>query len=174
MLFRSAFGAAKAHAHLTSVMGTSVTGKANDVFMAGFNKMFPKQAAAGPLSGSNYSYDAVITLALADTYAKTFAGATVAKNMPKVNNPPGTICYSYGSCLALLKQGKKINYEGASGSIDYNSHNNTFGPYAPFIANATTGNEVQGSPLSAKLLGDVTNCKTTSACLAALKANGLK
>ena len=169
-----AFGAAKAHSTLTSVMGTSVSGAANNVFKAGFAKMFPTQKAAGPLSGSNYAYDAVITLALADTYAKTFNGATVAKDMSKVTNPPGTACFSYKSCLALLKAGKKINYEGASGSIDYNAFHNTFGPYAPFIANATTGNEVQGSPLSAKILGDVTNCKTTSACLATLKADGIK
>lgn len=172
--FIKAFGAAKAHAHLTSVMGTSVTGKANNVFLAGFNKMFPKQAAAGPLGGANYAYDAVITLALAQTYAKTFSGAVVAKDMPRVTNPPGTICSSYSSCLVLLKAGTKINYEGASGSIDYNKYNNTFGPYAPFIANATTGNEVQGSPLSAKILADVTNCASTASCLAALKADGLK
>jgi ABC-type branched-subunit amino acid transport system substrate-binding protein len=169
-----AFGASKAHSTLTSVMGTSVTGQADNYFMAGFKKLFPSQAAAGPLSGSNYAYDAVISLALADSYAKTFKGSVVQKDMLKVTNPPGTACYSYKTCLALLKAGKKINYEGASGSIDYNTYHNTFGPYAPFIANASTGNEVQGSPLSAKVLGDVTNCKTTSACLAALKADGIK
>lgn len=155
-------------------MGTSVTGAANNVFKAGFAKMFPQNAAAGPLSGSNYAYDAVITLALADTYAKTFAGKTVAKDMTKVTNPPGTACSSYKTCVALLKAGKKINYEGASGSIDYNAFYNTFGPYAPFIANASTGNEVQGSALSAKILGDVTNCKNASSCLAALRADGIK
>ncbi len=169
-----AFGIAKAHATLTSVMGTSVSGKANNVFMAGFKKMFPSQAAAGPLSGSNYAYDAVITLALADTYAKTTNGTTVAKDMKKVTNPPGTICSSYAACVALLKAGKKINYEGASGSIDYNKYNNTFGPYAPFIANGSTGNEVQGTALSAKVLGDVTNCTTKATCLAVLKADGIK
>ncbi|MDE3064475.1 MAG: ABC transporter substrate-binding protein [Acidobacteriota bacterium] len=169
-----AFGTTKAHALLTSVMGTSVTGAANVVFMAGFKKMFPSQAAAGPLSGANYAYDAVITLALADTYAKTTNGTIVARDMKKVTNPPGTVCSSYKTCVALIKAGKKVNYEGASGSIDYNAYNNTFGPYAPFIANATTGNEVRGTPLSAKVLGDVTNCKTTSACLAVLKADGLK
>ena len=141
---------------------------------SGFKKLFPSQAAAGPLSGSNYAYDAVITLALADTYAKTLNGTTAAKDMTKVTNPPGTMCYSYGTCLALLKAGTKINYEGASGSIDYNAYHNTFGPYAPFIANASTGNEVQGTPMSAKVLGDVTNCKTKSACIAALKADGIK
>jgi len=172
--FIKAFGTAKAHSYLTSVMGTSVTGTANNVFMAQFTKLFPSQTAAGPLSGANYAYDAVISLALADTYAHTFAGATVAKDMTKVTNPPGTACYSYSKCLSLLKSHTKINYEGASGAIDYNRYNNTFGPYAPFIANATTGNEVQGTPLSAKVLGDVTNCTTTSACLAALKKDGIK
>ena len=169
-----AFGAAKAHSTLTSVMGTSVTGAANNVFMAGFGKMFPSQKAAGPLSGANYAYDAVISLALADTYAKTFNGSVVVKDMAKVTNPPGTKCYSYSSCRTLLQAGKKINYEGASGSIDYNAYHNTFGPYAPFVANATTGNEVQGSPLSAKILGDVTNCTSTSACLAVLAKDGIK
>jgi len=169
-----AFGTSRAHSILTSVMGTSVTGQANNVFLAGFKKMFPSQKAAGPLSGANYAYDAVITLALADTYAKTFTGSTVAKDMLKISNPPGTSCYAYKPCLALLKAHKKINYEGASGSIDYNKYHNTFGPYAPFIANGTTGNEVQGTALSAKILGDVTNCTTTSSCLAALKADGIK
>ena len=169
-----AFGTARAHAILTSVQGTSVTGQANNVFLAGFKKKFPSQAAAGPLSGANYAYDAVITLALADSYAKTFNGTTVSKDMLKVTNPPGTKCYAYKPCLALIKAHKKIDYEGASGSIDYNKYHNTFGPYAPFIANATTGNEVQGSPLSAKILGDVTNCTTTKSCLTALKADGIK
>jgi branched-chain amino acid transport system substrate-binding protein len=169
-----AFGIAKAHSTLTSVMGTSVSGSADNVFKAGFKKMFPSQAAAGPLSGSNYAYDAVITLALADTYAKTTSGSTVAKDMKKVTNPPGTICSSYSGCVALLKAHKKINYEGASGSIDFNAYNNTFGPYAPYIANGTTGNEVQGTALTAKVLGDVTNCTSKTACLAVLKADGLK
>lgn len=91
-----------------------------------------------------------------------------------VTNPPGTMCYSYGSCVKLLKAGKKINYEGASGSIDFNKYHNTFGPYAPFVAKASTGLEVQGAPFSAKVLADVTNCTTTKACIAQLRADGIK
>ena len=169
-----AFGLANAHAHLTSVMGTSLVGKANNFFMAGFKKLPANTVKAGVLSGANYAYDAVITLALAETYAKTTNGQIVSKDMTMVTNPPGTKCYSYGSCVALLKAHKKINYEGASGSIDFNKFHNTFGPYAPFVANATTGLEVQGTPLTAKILGDVTNCTSTSACVAALTADGIK
>jgi branched-chain amino acid transport system substrate-binding protein len=158
----------------TSVYGSSVTGAANDAFMAGFNKLAPAVVKAGVLSGANYAYDSVITLALADTFAKTTGGTKAAKAMAMVTNPPGTPCYTYGSCVALLKAGKKINYEGASGSIDYNKYNNAFGPYAAFVADAKTGNEVQGTTMSGKVLFDVTNCTTTAKCLAALKANGLK
>jgi hypothetical protein len=123
---------------------------------------------------SAYAYDSVITLALADTYAKTTNGAKAVIAMKMVTNPPGTSCYTYASCLALLEAGKKINYEGASGSIDYNKYNNAFGPYAVFVANAKTGNEVQGTTMSGKVLFDVTNCTTTARCLAAIKADGIK
>jgi hypothetical protein len=155
-------------------MGTSVTGQANNYFTAGFKKLPAATVKAGVLSGANYAYDAVITLALAQTYAKSTNGTVVAKDMMKVTNPPGTKCYSYKSCVTLLKAGKKINYEGASGSIDFNMHHNTFGPYAPFVANASTGLEVQGTPFSAKVLSDVTNCTGTTACDALLRADGIK
>lgn len=91
-----------------------------------------------------------------------------------MTNSPGTMCCTYGSCVRLLKAHKKINYEGASGSIDFNKFHNTFGPYAPFVASFTTGLETQGKALSAKVLGDVTNCTSTAACVAALKADGIK
>ena len=65
--------------------------------------------------------------------------------MTKVTNPPGTACYTYASCLTLLKAGTKINYEGASGNLDYNKYNNTFGPYGAFQA-STAGLETAGLP----------------------------
>ena len=133
--YLKAIGYPTAHATLTSVYGTSVTGTASSDFLSLFNKLYPSQKSVGPLANANYAYDAVISLALADDYAKTTNGTTVAHDMTKVTNPPGTACYTYASCLHLLKAGTKINYEGASGSLDYNKYNNTFGPYGAFQAN---------------------------------------
>jgi ABC-type branched-subunit amino acid transport system substrate-binding protein len=144
-----------AHAVLTSVYGTSVTGAANTAFINLFNQLFPTQKTAGPLANANYAYDAVISLALADDYAKTTSGTTVAHDMTKVTNPPGTACYTYASCLALIKAGTKINYEGASGDLDYNPYNNTFGPYGAFKVNAA-GVEQQVYVMSAPTLAAVT------------------
>jgi ABC-type branched-subunit amino acid transport system substrate-binding protein len=144
-----------AHKVLTSVYGTSVTGTANSAFLGLFNRIFPTQKAAGPLANANYAYDAVISLALADDYAKTTNGTTVAHDMSKVTNPPGTACYTYASCLALIKAGTKINYEGASGDLDYNAYNNTFGPYGAFKA-TTSGTEQQAYVMSAQALATAT------------------
>jgi ABC-type branched-subunit amino acid transport system substrate-binding protein len=153
--YLKAIGYATAHASLTSVYGTSVTGAANTAFTSMFNKLYPSQVTAGPLANANYAYDAVISLALADTYAKTLDGTTVAHDMTKVTNPPGTACYTYSTCLALLKAGTKINYEGASGGLDYNQYNNTFGPYAAFQSTAT-GTEQQISLMTANALAAAT------------------
>ena len=153
--FLKAIGYATAHADLTSVFGTSVSGAASSAFLSLFNKLNPSQKSVGPLANSNYAYDAVISLALADDYAKTTNGATVARDMVKVTNPPGTACFTYGSCLRLLKAGKKINYEGASGSLDYNKFNNTFGPYGAFQS-TTAGVETQITVMTASALAAAT------------------
>jgi ABC-type branched-subunit amino acid transport system substrate-binding protein len=153
--YLKAIGYQTAHAHLTSVFGTSVTGAASSAFLSQFNKLYPSQKSAGPLANANYAYDAVISLALADQYAKATDGTTVAHDMTKVTNPPGTACYTYASCLQLLKAGKKINYEGASGNLDYNKYNNTFGPYGAFQS-TSTGIEKQISVMSANALAAAT------------------
>ena len=136
-----------AHAHLISVYGTSVTGQANNTFMSYFSKKFSGQ----PLANANYSYDAVVSLALAEDYAGTTAGKTVAADMTKVTDPPGQKCYSYAQCLNLIKKKVKIDYEGASGDLNYNQYNNVFGPYGAFQVNAQ-GSEQQVGVLSASAL----------------------
>jgi ABC-type branched-subunit amino acid transport system substrate-binding protein len=153
--YLKAIGYATAHAHLTSVFGTSVTGAASSAFLSVFGKLYPSQKTAGPLANANYAYDAVISLALADAYAKTTSGLTVAHDMTKVTNPPGTACYTYSSCLRLIKAGTKIDYQGASGALDYNKYNNTFGPYGAFQS-TPSGVENQVYVMSAAALAAAT------------------
>ncbi|GAC1611811.1 MAG: ABC transporter substrate-binding protein [Mycobacteriales bacterium] len=141
-----------AKAHLVSVYGASVTGAGNDEFNKIFTALHPGQQ---PLANANYAYDAVISLALAQQYAKSTDGARTQQAMTKVTNPPGTVCSTYSQCLSLIKAGTKINYEGASGSLDYNQYNNTFGPYGAFVTD-DKGNEQQVATLSAADLAAAT------------------
>ena len=116
-----------ANAHLISVYGTSVSGAAADEFMKIFTAMFP--GPNQPLANANYAYDAVISQALAVDKANSIDGTDINNAMTQVTNPPGTACYTYKTCLDLLKAGTKINYEGASGDLNYNNYHNVFGPY---------------------------------------------
>jgi hypothetical protein len=120
--------------------------------MTGFNGLFKGQQ---PLANANYAYDAVVSLALAQVAAKTANGSKVAAEMTKVTNPPGTACYAFAPCKTLLAAGKKINYEGASGSLDSTQYHNVVGPYGAFRVDLQ-GNEHQAALLSAAALAKAT------------------
>jgi branched-chain amino acid transport system substrate-binding protein len=76
--------------------------------------------------------------------------------MTNVTNPPGTQCYTYKACYDLIKAGTKINFDGASGPLDYNQYHNVFGPYASFQQDPGTGQQVQIQVLSAADLAAAT------------------
>jgi len=144
---------AAANAHLISVYGTSVTGQATDAFNQFFAARFGSKAQ--PLANANYAYDAVISLALAIDKAGSTAGPAINAAMNAVTNPPGTQCYTYKDCLKLLKAGSKINYDVASGDLNYNQYHNVFGPYGAFQV-SLSGQEQQVMLLSASDLAAAT------------------
>jgi ABC-type branched-subunit amino acid transport system substrate-binding protein len=142
-----------AHDHLISVYGTSVSGAAADEFNKDFTAMFG--AGQQPLANANYAYDAVISQALAVDKAKSIVGSDINAVMTQVTNPPGTQCYTYKDCLALINAGTKMNFDGASGPLDYNQYQNVFGPYAAF-QQSLAGQQVQVQLLSAADLAAAT------------------
>jgi branched-chain amino acid transport system substrate-binding protein len=123
-----------------------------------FNKVFAAVVGAGqqPLANANYAYDAVISQALAIDKANSIVGSDINDAMTSVTTPPGTQCYTYKTCYDLIKAGTKINFDGASGPLDYNSFHNVFGPYAAFQQDPGTGQQVQVQLLSAADLAAAT------------------
>src|SRR6202140_1552802 len=100
-----------AHDHLISVYGPSGSGAATGEF----NRLFAlvvTAASAQPLANANYAYDSVISQALAIDKANSISGPDINAAMTTVTNPPGTQCYTYPSCLALIKAGTKMNFDG--------------------------------------------------------------
>jgi branched-chain amino acid transport system substrate-binding protein len=86
------------------------------------------------LSFAAEAYDAVNTAALAAATADDDAGRSIAANLIAVSGgtaggtaagqgagQPGKPCLSYADCLAVLKSGAKINYDGESGPIAFDS-----------------------------------------------------
>lgn len=83
-----------------------------------------------PANGEGFMYDAIITWALGADAAHTWTWPKIRPGILKASNPPGTACGSYKTCYALLKAGKKINWEGSQSTVDFNKSDNVFGPFA--------------------------------------------
>jgi ABC-type branched-subunit amino acid transport system substrate-binding protein len=152
--YLKAIGNQVAHDHLISVYGVSVSGAATDEFLKVFAQVVPG-ANQQPLGNANYAYDAVISQALAIDKANSISGPDINAAMTTVTDPPGTQCYTYQTCLALIKAGTKINFDGASGPLDYNQYHNVFGPYAAF-QQSLQGQQVQVAVMDAAALGAAT------------------
>ncbi len=113
--------------------------------LAGYDKDFPKgtlQGVKGTLPGvvagdefkarltelkpdltefaySPESYDATILIALAAQAAGDDSGESIASKMQDVSSG-GEKCTSFKDCVALLKDGKDIDYDGVSGPVEFN------------------------------------------------------
>jgi branched-chain amino acid transport system substrate-binding protein len=83
-------------------------------------------SAAVPRADQNpyapQSWDHMTLVALALAAGKGEASGTVIKdNLRAIANAPGAIVSSFEEGARLLREGKKINYEGASGSCDFDA-----------------------------------------------------
>jgi len=68
------------------------------------------------------AYDMMVVVGLA---AEAAAGkGALQDSMRTVANPPGDVVYDFAQGQKLLKEGRKINYEGASGPIDFDQMGN--------------------------------------------------
>ena len=117
---------------LTSVSGAPITDRG--AFQQYYHRLFPDQE---PPANAAYAYDAVISVALAIDRAGSTDGPKINAAMMTVTNPPGRQCYDYANCAKLLRAGVKINYEGASGNLDYNQYHNVFGTFGALRVDLT-------------------------------------
>ena len=70
------------------------------------------------------TYDAIVLAALAAQKGGATDGTTVQKNLMAVSgSTKGEKCDSYKACLALLKDGKEIQYQGQTGIGPFNKNN---------------------------------------------------
>ncbi|WP_197380184.1 ABC transporter substrate-binding protein [Mycolicibacterium mengxianglii] len=95
-------------------------------FAERFKAKTGQEPAAGVYDANQY--DQYIALALAITKAQSTEGPAIAEAIPEVLNPEGVVVYSYADGIKELEAGNEINYEGASGSLDLNEHNNLSAP----------------------------------------------
>ncbi|NJP08063.1 MAG: ABC transporter substrate-binding protein [Leptolyngbyaceae cyanobacterium RU_5_1] len=75
------------------------------------------------------TWDALALLVLATEAAKTPTGSAVKDWIREVANPPGKPVTDVCKAIALVRAGKSINYQGASGNVDLNNLGDVTGSY---------------------------------------------
>jgi branched-chain amino acid transport system substrate-binding protein len=101
---------------LTGAKGTLPGVVAGDAFKKRLFEVAPKLSE---FAYAPESYDATILVALAAEAAKDDSGASISSKMQDVSKG-GEKCTTYKDCLALLKAGKDIDYDGVSGPVEFN------------------------------------------------------
>ncbi len=99
----------------------------------------------GPEDQYHFStYDVMVQTALAVEAAGSYKASEWAPAMFEVGDAPGEMCYTYAECLALIREGKDIDYEGVTGPGTYTTGgvNAVNSSYTPFNADGTVGEAV--------------------------------
>ncbi|MCL1467416.1 ABC transporter substrate-binding protein [Argonema galeatum] len=76
-----------------------------------------------------HSWDAAALLALAAEAAKSNTGEGIKSKIRDVANAPGEEVSDVCKALELVRQGKDINYQGASGNVDIDESGDVVGSY---------------------------------------------
>ncbi|MBW4669055.1 MAG: ABC transporter substrate-binding protein [Cyanomargarita calcarea GSE-NOS-MK-12-04C] len=98
-----------------------------------FTKLWESKKGAPPAPYTAHAYDAGALLALAAQSAKENTGVAIASKIREVANGPGEEVSDVCQGLKLLKEGKKINFQGASGNVDIDQNGDVIGVYDVWI-----------------------------------------
>ncbi len=94
-----------------------------------FTKLWQSKKGSPPAPYTPHAWDAAALLALAAQSAKDNTGVGIASKIREVANGPGTEVADVCEGLKLLSEGKKINYQGASGNVDIDQNGDVVGVY---------------------------------------------
>jgi branched-chain amino acid transport system substrate-binding protein len=146
--YAQAFGP-KASTNLLAVVPSSPSGDGYKQFLADYKAVYKD---AQPLPTTYNEYDAIVIASLAMTKAQSTDPKVWVKDVADVSSPPGTQCSDYASCVALLKAGTDIDYQGAGGDNNFDQYHNVFSGFSvvgfnPDLTN-TAGTQVTAAQIA--------------------------
>jgi ABC-type branched-subunit amino acid transport system substrate-binding protein len=112
---------------VSGVLGTapSATGPGLDAFNQAYQGKFNRE----PNVYDPNSWDAAAVLVLAAEAAKANTGSALKEQIREVANAPGEEVTDICQALSLVREGQDVNYQGASGTVDFNEQGDVVGAY---------------------------------------------
>jgi ABC-type branched-subunit amino acid transport system substrate-binding protein len=120
--------------NLEGMMGTAPGSAGGEPYLDFITDFKAEFGSLPPLPFITNAYDAMAVIGLAAYAVKTKGLPLTAPNLKDqiraVANPPGHFIKpgEFEAAFSLLKQGKDINYEGASGSVDFDKNGDVVTP----------------------------------------------
>ena len=121
-----AMGLANASKYMTGMNGSPPAGPAWQYYTQQYQKVW---GTSQPVTLSQNTYDSVIIACLAMTAAHSTDPTVWNSYVKKVAEGNGEVVTTYKDGVAALHAGKTINFNGASGSDDYNQYHNVAGSW---------------------------------------------
>jgi len=112
---------------IAGMTGTSAS--AGGTALKSFTNRYKAAYKKEPSVYAPNTWDATAVLVLAAEAAKSTSGADIKNQIRAVANPPGQDVSDVCQALSLIRQGKEINYQGASGNVDFDSQGDVSGSY---------------------------------------------
>ncbi|WP_233744038.1 ABC transporter substrate-binding protein [Leptodesmis sichuanensis] len=109
------------------LMGTAAS--AGGPAIADFQQLYTQAYQRPPKIYDPNTWDAAAVLVLAAEAAKTNTGPAIKDKIREIANPPGESVTDVCKALSLIRQGQKIDYQGASGNLDFNAFGDVTGSY---------------------------------------------
>ncbi|GAP98604.1 ABC transporter substrate-binding protein [Leptolyngbya sp. NIES-2104] len=97
--------------------------------LAAFTKLWQEKQKRPLAAYASHAWDAAAILVLAAQAAKANTGEAIKDKLREVTNGPGEEVSDVCKGLELLRQGKDINYQGASGNVDIDEAGDVIGSY---------------------------------------------
>lgn len=94
-----------------------------------FQQAYPAKFKRAPKIYDPNTWDATALIVLAAEAARSLTGNEIKAKLSDVANPTGQPVTNVCQALALIRAGKPINFEGASGSLDFNAWGDVTGKY---------------------------------------------
>jgi neutral amino acid transport system substrate-binding protein len=102
---------------------------ANGKSLEAFSKTWKEKSGKDVTAFVPHTYDAAILMMLAAEAAKANTGEGIQSKIREVAAGPGEEVTDPCKALALVKEGKPVNYQGASGNVDIDANGDVVGSY---------------------------------------------
>ncbi|NJN32003.1 MAG: ABC transporter substrate-binding protein, partial [Synechococcales cyanobacterium RM1_1_8] len=126
----------------SNVWGVALSSSPN---LPQFRQLYQQRYGREPGPYDATTWDAAAIAALAAEAAQDTSGSAIRSRVAEVASDPGVEVSDICQALSLVREGKDINYQGTSGTVDFNQAGDAVGNYDVWTIDYTGGIKIEST-----------------------------